>query len=60
VNNAQLLKKLAAADAYQRESLLPESIWTSDLALREIERRTDMQTHETGVATKPPSRGRSL
>lgn len=57
MNDAQLLSKLAAADAYEAESPLPESIWTSDLALREIERRTDMRAQETDVATESPSRG---
>ena len=57
MNNAQLLSKLAAADAYHSEIPLPESIWTDDLALREIERRTAMQTQRTDVTPVPPSRG---
>ena len=47
MNDTQLLTRLAEANAYGKETPLPETIWKSDLALREIERRMGMDTHES-------------
>ena len=47
MNDTQLLTRLAEANAYGKETPLPATIWTSDLALREIERRMGMDTHES-------------
>ena len=56
MNNAQLLTTLAAANVYHDETPLPESIWADDLALREIERRTAMQTQEENTTREQPTR----
>jgi len=47
VNDTQLLTRLAEANAYGKEAPLPETIWTSELALREIERRMGMKPTES-------------
>jgi len=47
VNDTQLLKRLAEANAHGEQAPLPETIWTNDLALREIERRTGMDSKDT-------------
>ena len=43
MNDTQLLTRLAEANAYGKEAPLPETIWTSGLALHEIERRMGMK-----------------
>lgn len=52
MNDTQLLRRLADANAYGEGTPLPETIWTSQLALREIERRTGMEPRE---ATDQPT-----
>ncbi|MCZ6455869.1 MAG: hypothetical protein O6650_01320 [Actinobacteria bacterium] len=47
MNDTQLLARLAEANAYGKEAPLPETIWTSELALREIERRMGMKPTES-------------
>ncbi len=47
MNDTQLLTRLAEANAYGKEAPLPETIWTSELALREIERRMGMKPTES-------------
>jgi hypothetical protein len=63
MNDAQLIKRLAGTDAYAAGGPLPDEIWTLDVALQEIERRTGMQTQkrtEVQVARPPEKRGRRL
>ncbi len=52
MNDNQLLTQLAEANAYREETPLPETIWTRDLALSEIERRMGMEPRES---TKQPT-----
>jgi hypothetical protein len=64
MNDAQLIDRLAGTDAYSADVPVPDDIWTPDVALREIERRTGMQTQEqetqqvggSPLGSKPPRR----
>ena len=59
MNDAQLIERLAGTDAYAADSPMPDEIWTPDVALHEIERRTGMQTQEqTQVRVTPPPKKR--
>lgn len=49
MNDAQLIDRLAGTDAYAADVPVPDEIWTPDVALREIERRTAMQTDERKI-----------
>ena len=64
MNDAQLISRLADTDAYEAEVPLPDEIWTPDVALHEIERRTGMQTQDqptqTASAPRPPTKKRWL
>lgn len=53
MNDSQLLTRLAGANAYGENIPLPEPIWTRELALREIERRMDMDTHDSTEMQTP-------
>lgn len=55
MNDAQLLERLAKANSFSEDASLPEAVWTRDLALREIERRTNMSDTDLreGTEVKP-------
>lgn len=46
MNDTELLAVLTLADDYHGDAALPSVIWNHDLALREVERRTGMQTKD--------------
>jgi hypothetical protein len=46
MNDTQLIERLAQADSYSGDAPLPDEIWTLDAALRQIERRTGMETQD--------------
>jgi len=58
VKDAQLLERLHRADAYASDTAMPETIWTPDQSLREIERRMGMseRTTERNHASAPAPR----
>lgn len=53
MNDAQLIERLSGTDAFEADTPLPDELWTRSIALREIERRTEMQTREDRVIVKP-------
>ena len=55
MNDAQLIERLADTDAYSADSPMPDEIWTPDVALHEIERRTGMQTQDRTQVGSPLS-----
>jgi len=62
MNDTQLISRLAGTDAYAADVPVPDEIWMPDIALRQIERRKEMQTQETPTQTvpagSPPTRKR--